>query len=90
MIPGAALVIVGISLPETAKGLDFTPVEFLPVASMWLVSIFMYDYVGGIVIGMFVYMFISILRAIFEKDKSRIPTLPVWIMTVLMSLYYIF
>ena len=46
--------------------------------------------VGGIVIGMFVYMFISILRAIFEKDKSRIPTLPVWIMTVLMSLYYIF
>lgn len=57
---------------------------------MWLVSIFMYDYVGGIVIGMFVYMFISILRAIFEKDKSQIPTLPVWIMTVLMSLYYIF
>lgn len=94
MIPGAAtgaaLVIVGISLLETAKGLDFTPVEFLPVASMWLVSIFMYDYVGGIVIGMFVYMFISILRAIFEKDKSQIPTLPVLIMTVLMSLYYIF
>ena len=57
---------------------------------MWLVSIFRYDDVGGIVIGMFVYMFISILRAIFEKDKSQIPTLPVWIMTVLMSLYYIF
>ena len=94
MIPGAAtgaaLVIVGISLLETAKGLDFTPVEFLPVASMWLVSIFMYDYVGGIVIGMFVYMFISILRAIFEKDKGQVPTLPVWTMTVLMSLYYIF
>ena len=57
---------------------------------MWLGSIFMYDYVGGIVIGMFVYMFISILRAVFEKDKNQIPTLPVWIMTVLMSLYYIF
>ena len=87
---GAALVVVGISLLETAGGLDFTPVDFLPVASMWLVSIFMYDYVGGIVIGMFVYMFISILRAIFEKDKHLIPGVPVWVMTALMSLYYIF
>ena len=94
MIPGAAtgaaLVVVGISLLETAGGLDFTPVDFLPVASMWLVSIFMYDYVGGIVVGMFVYMFISILRAIFEKDKHLIPGVPVWVMTALMSLYYIF
>lgn len=94
MIPGAAtgaaLIIVGISLLETAGGIDFTPVEFLPVACMWLVSIFMYDYVGGIVIGMFVYMFISILRAIFERDKSALPALPVWIMAILMSLYYIF
>lgn len=94
MIPsaatGAALVIVGISLLETAGGLDFTPIEFLPVASMWLVSIFMYDYVGGIVIGMFVYVFISVVRALFEHNKEYVPGLPVWIMTILMSFYYVF
>jgi AGZA family xanthine/uracil permease-like MFS transporter len=94
MIPaaatGAALVVVGISMIETAVNLDFTPAEFLPVAAMWLVSIFMYDYVGGIVVGMFVYMFISILRAVFERDKTLIPAVPVWVMTAIMSLYYVF
>lgn len=75
---------------ETAGGLDFTPIEFLPVASMWLVSIFMYDYVGGIVIGMFVYVFISVVRALFEHNKEYVPGLPVWIMTILMSFYYVF
>ena len=50
----------------------------------------MSDYVGGIVIGMFVYMFINIFRALFERDKKYIPSLPVWVMTALMSLYYIF
>ncbi|MEA4973865.1 MAG: NCS2 family permease [Candidatus Metalachnospira sp.] len=94
MIPGAAtgaaLVVVGISLLETVKGLDFDPVEFLPVACMWLVTIYMSDYVGGIVIGMFVYVFISVLRAICERDVKLIPSIPVWIMTALMCLYYIF
>lgn len=94
MIPGAAtgaaLVVVGISMLETVKDLDFEPIEFLPVAAMWLTTVYMSDYVGGIVIGMFVYMFINIFRALFERDKKYIPSLPVWVMTALMSLYYIF
>ena len=55
-----------------------------------LTTVYMSDYVGGIVIGMFVYMFINIFRALFERDKKYIPSLPVWVMTALMSLYYIF
>lgn len=94
MIPGAAtgaaLVVVGISMIETIGQLDTEPVNFLPVACMWLVTIFMSDYVGGIVIGMGVHVIISVLRAICEGDKKLIPSVPEWIMTALMVLYFIF
>ncbi len=94
MIPGAAtgaaLVVVGISMVETIGNLDTNPVQFLPVVCMWLVTIFMSDYVGGIVIGMGVHMIISVLRAIFERDKSLIPSIPEWIMSILFVLYFIF
>ena len=50
----------------------------------------MSDYVGGIVIGMLVFVFISMLRVIFERDTKLIPPLPVWVMTALMCLYFIF
>ena len=59
IIPGAAtgsaLVVVGISMLETLRGIDFEPVEFLPVAVMLLVTAYMFDYVGGIALGMFTY-----------------------------------
>jgi len=94
MIPGAAtgaaLVVVGISMIETINGLDTNPVDFLPVACMWLVTIFMSDYVGGIVIGMGVHVILSVIRALFERNKKLIPALPEWIMTALMVLYFIF
>jgi len=94
MIPGAAtgaaLVIVGISLLETAVGLDFTPDEFLPVAAMWLVTVYMSDYVGGIVVGMFVYVFMNLVRLVATRDKKYVPSVPILVMTVLMALYYIF
>lgn len=94
MIPGAAtgaaLVVVGISMMETISSLDTEPVAFLPVACMWLITIFMSDYVGGIVIGMGVHVVISVVRALTEKNKELVPSIPEWIMTVLMVLYFIF
>ncbi len=87
---GAALVVVGISLIETIQGLDFDPFELLPVACMWLVTIYMSDYVGGIVIGMLVFVVISMLKVIFERNTKLIPPLPVWVMTALMCMYFIF
>ena len=57
---------------------------------MWLVTIYMSDYVGGIVIGMLVFVFISVLRVICERNTKLIPPIPVWIMTALMCLYFIF
>ena len=94
MIPaaatGAALVVVGISMLETIGQLDTDPVKFLPVASMWLVTIYMSDYVGGIVIGMGVHMVISVLRTVFERDKELFPSIPEWVMFALMAMYFIF
>ena len=29
---------------ETVKDLDFEPIEFLPVAAMWLTTVYMSDY----------------------------------------------
>lgn len=94
MIPsaatGSALVIVGISMIETLANVDFEPADFAPVGAMMMVTAFMFDYVGGIVIGMYVYILIQLIRAIFNRDKSYIPSIPVWIMAALMALYFIF
>lgn len=94
IIPGAAtgsaLVVVGISMLETLRGIDFEPVEFLPVAVMLLVTAYMFDYVGGIALGMFTYLVISVLRAILRKDASYLPKWPAWVLGVLMVLYFVF
>lgn len=94
IIPGAAtgsaLVVVGISMMETLRDIDFDATEFLPVAVMLLVTAFMFDYVAGIALGMFTYLIISVLRAILRKDKSYLPKWPAWIMGVLMVMYFIF
>ncbi len=93
MIPGAAtgaaLVVVGISMIETLKDVDFTPVEFLPVAVMLLVTAYASDYVGGIALGMFTYIVISVIRSILKRDVSLIPRWPAWALGVMMALYFI-
>lgn len=93
MIPGAAtgaaLVVVGISLLETMVNLDYEPFEFAPVVTMWLVTLFMSDYVGGIIIGMYVHIILGVLRAVCTQDKDYIPAIPEWILAAMMSLYYI-
>lgn len=94
MIPnaatGSALIVVGISMLETLKGVDFESLDFLPVAVMLLVTAFMFDYVAGIALGMFVYLVASVLRAIINKDKKSVPAWPAWVMGVLMVLYFVF
>ena len=59
MIPGAAtgsaLIVVGISMLETLRDVDFSGSEFLPVAVMLLVTAYKGDYVAGIALGMFTY-----------------------------------
>lgn len=94
MIPaaatGAALIIIGISMLETLRDVDFNPVKFVPVAIMVLITAFMSDYVAGIAVGMLVYVVLQVLRALFSKDKEQIPGIPVWILAVLMALYFVF
>lgn len=74
---------------ETLKEVDFEPVEFLPVAVMLLVTAYASDYVGGIALGMFVYLVISVIRSILKHDTSFIPRWPAWVLGVMMALYFI-
>lgn len=94
MIPGAAtgsaLVVVGISMLETLRDVDFNGSEFLPVAVMLLVTAFLGDYVAGIALGMFIYLVVSVIRAIVDKSAKHIPAWPAWVLGVLMVLYFVF
>ena len=47
------------------------------------------DYVGGIALGMFVYLVISVIRSILKHDTSFIPRWPAWVLGVMMALYFI-
>lgn len=94
MIPnaatGSALIVVGISMLETLKEVNFESVEFLPVAVMLLATAFMFDYVGGIALGMFFYLIVSVIRAIVTKSWKEVPAWPAWLLGVMMVLYFIF
>ena len=85
----AALVVVGISMLETLKEVDFSPLEFLPVAVMLLVTAYASDYVGGIALGMFTYLVVSVIRSILSRDAAFIPRWPAWVLGVMMALYFI-
>ena len=93
MIPGAAtgaaLVVVGISMLETLKDVDFSPVEFLPIAVMLLTTAYASDYVGGIALGMFVYLVVSVVRSILRRDATFIPRWPAWVLGIMMALYFV-
>ncbi len=94
MIPGAAtgsaLIVVGISMLETLRDVDFNGAEFLPVAVMLLVTAYKGDYVAGIALGMFTYLVVSVIRAAVNRDAKQIPQWPAWLLGVLMVLYFIF
>ena len=94
MIPGAAtgsaLFVVGISMLETLRDVDFSGSEFLPVAVMLLVTAYKGDYVAGIALGMFTYLVVSVIRALVNRDAKYVPQWPAWVLGVLMVLYFIF
>ena len=94
MIPGAAtgsaLIVVGISMLETLRDVDFSGSEFLPVAVMLLVTAYKGDYVAGIALGMFTYLVVSVIRALVNRDAKYVPQWPAWVLGVLMVLYFIF
>ena len=74
---------------ETMGGVDFEASEFLPVAVMIFVTVFMNDYVAGIALGMFVYLILTVLRHFISKECD-LPEWPAWALGVLMILYFVF
>ncbi len=92
MIPNAAtapaLILIGASMLEVLKGVDFTPAEWTPLALMLLTTAFTGDFVLGVALGVIVSVLISLAQYLFSKDLSKIPSLGTFIMAAIMSLKF--
>jgi len=95
MIPDAAtapaLIMIGISMLQGLKNVDFSDVEWPPVAIMMLSMLF-YGISQGIAIGLLAYCVVkwaSVLFAHDEKEKESLPKLPTIILTVLSCLQFV-
>ena len=92
MVPTAAtapaLVIIGISMMQTLKDVDFKNVEWFPVGLMVIVSIFG-GIANGIALGLVSYCITHYARYIFTDSRSKAPSLFTLIITILCCLQFI-
>lgn len=92
MVPTAAtapaLIIIGISMMQTLKDVDFKSVEWFPVGAMMIVSIFG-GIANGIALGLVTYCLSHWARYLFTDSRSKAPNLLTIIITVLCCLQFI-
>jgi AGZA family xanthine/uracil permease-like MFS transporter len=92
MIPSAAtspvLILIGASMLEVLKGVDFTPIEWTPLALMLLTTAFTGDFVLGVALGVIVHVLISLVQYVFTMDRSKIPTVGTFLMAAIMSIKF--
>lgn len=92
MVPTAAtapaLIIIGISMMQTLKDVDFKTVEWFPVGLMIIVSIFG-GIANGIALGLVTYCLTHWARYLFTPSKEKAPNLLTIIITVLCCLQFI-
>ncbi len=92
MVPTAAtapaLIIIGISMMQTLKDVDFKSVEWFPVGVMIIVSIFG-GIANGIAIGLVTYCLSHWARYLFTDSREKSPNLLTIIITVLCCLQFI-
>lgn len=95
MIPDAAtapvLVMIGISMLQGLKNVDFSDIEWPPVAIMMLAMLF-YGISQGIAIGLLAYCVIKWAYALFTSarhDKGALPSIPTIILTILSCLQFV-
>lgn len=88
MIPDAAtapvLIMIGISMMQGLKNVDFSDREWPPVAIMLMAMLF-YGISQGIAIGLLSYCVIKLAWALFtnERSKDALPSWPTVVLTVL-------
>jgi AGZA family xanthine/uracil permease-like MFS transporter len=94
MIPTAAtspaLIVIGISMMQTLKNVDFSDHEWYPVAIMVLVSLFA-GLANAIALGMVAYCLIHVCKYAFtsERSKATLPSIPTIIITILSCIQFV-
>lgn len=92
MIPTAAtapaLIIIGISMMQTLKDVDFRNAEWFPVGLMIIVSIFG-GIANGIALGLVTYCLTHWARYLFTDSRAKAPSLFTIIITILCCLQFI-
>lgn len=92
MVPTAAtapaLIIIGISMMQTLKDVDFKSVEWFPVGLMVIVSIFG-GIANGIALGLVTYCLTHWARYLFTNSRAKAPNLLTIIITILCCLQFI-
>ncbi len=92
MIPNAAtapvLILIGASMLEVLKGVDFTPTEWTPLALMLLTTAFTGDFVLGVAFGVVVHVLISFAKYVLTKERANMPSLGTLIMAAVMSIKF--
>lgn len=92
MVPTAAtapaLIIIGISMMQTLKDVDFKNVEWFPVGLMIIVSIFG-GIANGIALGLVTYCLTHWARYLFTDSRSKAPGWFTIVITILCCLQFI-
>lgn len=92
MVPTAAtapaLIIIGISMMQTLKDVDFRNAEWFPVGLMIIVSIFG-GIANGIALGLVTYCLTHWARYLFTDSRTKAPSLFTIIITILCCLQFI-
>lgn len=92
IIPSAAtspaLILIGASMLESLKGVDFTPSEWTPLALMILITAFTGDFVLGVAVGVISSVLIGVMTYTFTKDRSKMPTIGTFIVAAVMSIKF--
>lgn len=92
MVPTAAtapaLILIGISMMQTLKDVDFRNAEWFPVGLMIIVSIFG-GIANGIALGLVTYCLTHWARYLFTDSRAKAPSLFTIIITILCCLQFI-
>ncbi len=92
MIPSAAtapvLILIGASMLQGLKDVDFTTAEWTPLALMLLTTAFTGDFVLGVALGVIVNVVIQLVQYVFTKDRGKIPSIGTFIMAAVMSIKF--
>jgi AGZA family xanthine/uracil permease-like MFS transporter len=84
-----ALIMVGISMMEVLRDVDFDPIDWTPVALMMFLTVLMNDFAAGIAIGVFSHVIIHLCIGLFSGDKKKLPSIGTVILSLLMLTKFI-